>query len=277
MAILGAIRADNASVVCPITSSTKAAIYGGSGPTWECKQWEVDFYKWMGLEAVSLSAAQLQDTSCGGAMKQLGVEIFAMPGGNAYKAQSSVQSTGKINILNFIDEGGLYVGTCAGFFFASSGYFWEAGSPAGGEYHWPNLLGRFPVTEGPITAIHDDAGNPPYKLTGLDNGLKAIYWGGPTRGWRSTDARVPGTTLLHYSDVPGNLLAAVHVNDTSYGNLLLFSVHLEAEPGIGIQNSGLTKDMQQKNWQYRAQQIKAAAKLQVAIPMFVPRDDAFFV
>ena len=33
-----------------------------------------------------------------------------------------------------------------------------------------------------ITTIQDDDIPPGYTLTGLDNGLKAIYWGGPTRG-----------------------------------------------------------------------------------------------
>jgi len=230
-----------------------------------------------GLEAVSLSAAQLQDAGCGGSLEKLGVKIFAMPGGNAYNAQKSVGATGRKNILSFIDAGGLYVGTCAGFYLASTGYFWEYGQQGGGEFHWPNLLGRFPEVEGAITTIHDDSGNPPYKLTGLDNGLKAIYWGGPTRGWRKTDATVPGTTLLHYSDVPGNLTAAVHVKDTSHGNLLLFSVHLEAEPGVGIHDSGLTTEMQQANWQYRAQQIKQAAGLQVAIPQTVHKDSVALV
>lgn len=241
-------------------------IYGGHGPTAECKKWEASFYKWMGLNAVSLSAVQLRNKDCGGSMKELGVKIFAMPGGNAYNTQTSVEAIGKRYISAFIDAGGMYVGTCAGFFFASTGYFWENDEASGGEYHWPNLLARFPETEGPIKAIHDDAGNPPYKLTGLDNGLKAIYWGGPTLGMRDTSAKAPGTTLLHYSDVPGNLLAAVHVNDGTHGNLLLFSVHLEAVPGVGIHNSGLTTDMQQANWKYRAQQIKNAAGLNITIP-----------
>lgn len=251
---------------CPVVSGVEVAIYGGSGPTSECKQWEASFYSWLGLKAVSLSAAQLKDPACGGRLSQLGVKIWVQPGGNAYNTQLSVESVGKQHILNFIDAGGLFVGTCAGFYFAASSYFWQVGYPDGGQFKWPNLLGRFPEVEGSITNIVDDYAHPGYKLTGLDNGLHAIYWGGPTRGWRNTpSAGAPGQVLLRYTDVPGNLMAATHVNGSS-GNLLLFSAHLEAIPGVGISNTGLTKTMQLENWQYRGQQISAAAGLDLIIP-----------
>jgi len=238
------------------------------------KQWESDFYQWAGLKAATISAKQLQDSKCGGKMSQLGVKMFGMPGGNAYNTQVSVQKSGKSNILKFIDAGGLYVGTCAGFYFAAGSYWWQNGEQGGGEFSWPNLLSRFPEVEGSITSIRDDSANPGYKLTGLDNGLKAIYWGGPTRGWKKTSASgTPGTVLARYSDVPGNLMAAVHVNDKSHGNLLLFSAHFEAEEGIGIRNTGLTSDQQLANWQYRAQQISSAAGLNFVIPSELPKRD----
>ena len=67
---------------------------------------------------------------------------------------------GKKHVLGFIDAGGLYVGTCAGFYFAAQGYFWQVGEPGGGEYHWSQLLGRFPEVEGSITNIRDDSATP---------------------------------------------------------------------------------------------------------------------
>jgi len=277
MAMLSTGIATNTSEACPITSTTKVVIYGGRGATAECKQWEADFYKWAGLEAVSISAEQLQSAECGGSLRELGVKIIVCPGGDAYDTQLSVKTRGKQNILSFIDAGGLYVGTCAGFYLAASGYVWEDGQEGGGEFKWPYLLGRFPEVEGSITSIKDDTGPVPYKLTGLDNGLHAIYWGGPTRGWHKTEASVPGTVLLRYSDVPGNLLAAVHVNDKSHGNLLLFSAHLEAEEGVGIHNTGLTKEMQLANWQYRAQQIKQASKLEFTVPSTLPMETSVHV
>lgn len=252
--------------LCPITSTTQVVIYGGHGPTAECKQWEAQFYAWAKLEAVSISAAQLHDSSCGGALKSKGVKIFAMPGGNAYNTQSSVSSAGKANINGFIDAGGLYVGTCAGFYFAATDYWWE-----GKQYNWPNMLGRVPTVEGSIADIKDDTGSDSYKLTGISNGLKAIYWGGPTRGYQHTSATgFPGTVLAKFSDVRGgSLLAAAHVNDSTHGNLLLFSAHFEAIPGLGIHNTGLTQTQQMANWQYRAQQISAASGLELDLTVSV--------
>jgi hypothetical protein len=255
----------NATIACPVTATTKAVIYHGVGATSECRQWESDFYKWAGIEAVPITAAQLKAANCGGKLRQLGVSIFAMPGGNAYDEQRSSGAEGKANLLSFLSSGGLYVGTCAGFYYASSAYWWEADRD-GGEYVWPNLLGVFPEVEGSISSIIDDEDSPGYKLTALDNGLHAIYWGGPTRGWKRTPATVPGTVLARFTSIPGSLPAAVHVDDKD-GNRLLFSAHFEAEEGVGIFNTGLTPAQTLANWQYRAAQIKKAA----GFPLHTPR------
>ena len=53
----------------------------------------------MGLEAVALTAAQLQSPLCGGRLRSHGVKIFAMPGGNAYDEQTSVGAVGKKNLV----------------------------------------------------------------------------------------------------------------------------------------------------------------------------------
>jgi len=269
--LVAGAAATNASLSCPISDSTDVVVYHGSGPTKECKQWESDFYQWLGMEVATLTALQMRNADCGGKMSEFGVKIFAMPGGNAYNTQKSVEAEGKANILRFIDNGGLYVGTCAGFYFAASGYWWQDGQDGGGEFSWPNVLGRFPEVEGSIIDIRDDAASPGYKLTGIDNGLKAIYWGGPTRGWKRTPSSgTPGTVLARYSDVSGDLMAAVHVDDKTHGNLLLFSAHFEAEEGVGIRDTGLTSEMQLANWQYRAAQITSAAGLTFAIPSELP-------
>jgi len=268
-----------AAALCPIGPNTSVVIYHGNGATSECRQWESDFYAWLGLEAVGITAAQLHDTSCGGRMKDLGVQIFAVPGGNAYDLQTSSGTMGKKHILAFIDANGTYVGTCAGAYFASSGYYWQMGETGGGHFNWPYLLGRFPEVEGSITSIQDDAVPPGYKLTGVTTAsaveaegaeatvsLHAIYWGGPTRGFKSLPKTgTPGTVLATFSSVSGSLPAAWHVRDRQ-GTRLLFSAHFEAEEGIGIQGTGLTPEQTLANWQYRARMISDAASLSVAIP-----------
>ena len=252
-----------AGASCPVAPNTTAVIYHGDGATAECRQWEADFYAWLGLLAVPMTALELQSPGCGGRLLELGVQIFAMPGGNAYNLQASAGAAGKVHLLRFIDGGGLYVGTCAGAYYAAEGYFWQEGEAGGGMFRWSNLLGRFPMVEGSITDVWDDAVPPGYKLTPLDNGLHAIYWGGPTRGWRSTPSTgAPGTVLARFGAVAGGRLpAAWHVSDDGNGSRLLFSAHFEAEEGIGIYRTGLTAAMTLANWRYRASAIARAAHM----------------
>jgi hypothetical protein len=258
---LSLLAATAQSAVCPIKKGeTQVVIFHGLGPTAECKQWEKDFYNWLGLPLATLTNTQMKAADCGGAMHELGVKIFAMPGGNAYNIGRGVKAEGKQNILDFINAGGTYVGTCAGFFFASERYWWQGVEYGPGlDSDHDNLLQLYPETEGSITDIWDDDVSPGYALTELSNGLNALYWGGPTRGWKNTPDTSPGTVLFRYTKT--NTLAGVH-----YGNLLLFSAHLEAEEGVGISNSGLTPDMQLANWQERAKHVRNAAGLDFSVP-----------
>ena len=76
--------------------------------------------------------------------------------------------------------------------------------------------------------------------------------------------------LARFADVSqGKLPAAVRVSGPG-NNLLLFSVHLEAEEGVGISNTGLTRAQTLQNWRYRATQIAAAAGLSTPVPASLP-------
>lgn len=71
---------------------------------------------------------------------------------------NALGAVGRSKIVDFVQSGGLYVGTCAGWYYASPAYFWEFGStwPDAGYWAYPNLLGLFPVAvEGSIVAIQD--------------------------------------------------------------------------------------------------------------------------
>jgi len=246
--------------VCPIDSSTDVVIFHGTGPAASCKSWEEQFYEWLGLNVATLTNLQMKDADCGGKMKDFGVKLFVMPGGNAYNTQRALHAEGRDNINNFINRGGTYIGTCAGFYLAASEYWWQ-----GVKYSWPNMLGQVPIVEGSIVDIHDYDVSPGYGLTTLDNGLKSVYWGGPTRGWRNTSASgFPGTVLARFADA-NDLAAAYHVT-SSNGNLLLFSPHLEAVNDKSVEDSGLTDEMQLANWQYRAREITKITGLNIVIP-----------
>ena len=252
---------------CPIRDQAKTdvVIFHDKGVGDECRDWEMHFYTWMNLRYAVINGTHLQDPGCGGMMKQLGVKIFAMPGGGAYRMQSSVGAAGKSHILHFRQSGGTYVGTCAGFYFASTNYFWQIGSPGGGNYTHANLLGLFPSVEGSITTIQDYDIDPYWRLTIIDDvqqqqSLQALYWGGPTRGWRSTPTTAtPGPIKAWYTAATPNLPAVY-----ALPRLALFSVHLEAEEGVGIHGTGLTKEMVLANWKFRAQIIHGCMEDDVA-------------
>jgi hypothetical protein len=183
---------------------------------------------------------------------------YVQPGGNAYDQQLGVGSVGKANILDYINsKQGTYLGTCAGWFFASDGYYWE-----GVKYDWPNLLGKYPATEG---SIHDIAVYPGYGLTnvtGSGASEQMIYYGGPTRDWYQTSDTSPGAVLLTSTEPnlkEKNMAAAVSVE-----NLLLFAVHAEVLEGIQI--TGLSTAQRLRNYQFRAREINKATGLDWKAP-----------
>jgi glutamine amidotransferase-like uncharacterized protein len=183
------------------------------------------------VDADALAAVDLADYP--------GLRVWVQPGGNAYEQQLSIGAAGKRQLLDFIGRAGtLYVGTCAGWFFASEGYVWQ-----GEPYSWPHALKLFPTTEGSLTEIADYDGDPGYGLTALSGpaagggpgrvALNAVYYGGPTRGWRDTPRDCPGTELLGYDALAGALPAVVEC-EAGGGRLLLYSAHLEAGLDEGV-------------------------------------------
>lgn len=246
---------------CPIQSSTNVVIYVGSGATPDCQDWEKKFWSWWksGDSRINYQTLTANNVARDCTLTSYSnIKVYTQPGGNAYNQQNALGSSGKQNILNYIAHGsGLYLGTCAGWFYASDGYWWQ-----GTEYHWNNLLNEFPMTEGSITTIWDDDVPPGYAITGVDGHqgrMQALYYGGPTRGWRKTSKSHPGSTLLTFADIEGSLPAAVQ-----NGKMLLFSVHLEAYKGHPSNN--ITDAQVLQNYQFRAEAINNAAGTDWKIP-----------
>ena len=237
-----------AEAKCRIKPSTTVAYYGGHGATSDCQSWEDHFFSWWATAEPRVVHAKVLPSElkeCDD-LAQTNVTLWVQPGGNAYDQQASLGAEGKANLLRFIRAGqgqqqgerSTYLGTCAGFFLTASSYWWE-----GQQFSWPNMLGITPELEGSITTIWDDATPPGYVVTnvthldgleGLDGSaassklsMRALYWGGPTRGWKKTPASppLPGTKVLEFASIPGDLPAGV-----LHENVLLLSVHLEAFP-----------------------------------------------
>lgn len=253
---------------CPIQPDTTVVVYGGSLTTYSAHNqgWEVggvdplslgwimSFLDWWHTYDSAVKPVFLNSTNLSSDCKLSNypnVVLYVQPGGDAYGQLSSLGASGKANILTFLDKGGAYVGICAGWYYAAKDYYW-----AGDYYKWPDLLGRFPTVEGSITNI---AEYPAYNMTRLSNGLNMIYYGGPTRGWKQTPNETPGTVLMTFASIPGNLPAAVKFN-----KMLLLSVHPEAHENYGIQ--GLSKDQRIANYKWLANAINNVAGTQFTVP-----------
>lgn len=247
--------------VCPIQPDTNVVFYGetgfgGVGTT--SKSWITHFFDWWKTQDPSVKYAILDSsdvkTDCNLA-NYPNVKVYIQPGGNAYYQQNKLGSSGKSNINNYIDSGRGYVGICAGFYYTAGDYYWQ-----GSYYNWNDLLGKYPTVEGSITDIADYDASPGYALTSVSNGEQMIYYGGPTRGWRSTPADFPGQALLNYASIPGNLPASI-----KYNNMLLMSVHAEAYENDGI--SGLSSEQRLKNYIWFANAINSVAGTNFIVPL----------
>lgn len=240
---------------CLIQSDTKIVVYHGMGVTLLSEEWIRRFLDWWEshdatVKYVFLNATNLK-SDCN-LSDYPNVRLYIQPGGDAYYQQSSLGAAGKANILEFLDKGGAYLGICAGWYYAVTDYYY-----VGASYSWPDLLGRFPTVEGPISEIAKDSN---YNMTRMSNGLEMIYYGGPTRGWRQTPTAVPGTVLMTFAAIPGDLPAAVKSK-----NLLLISVHPEAYEGLGI--TGLTTEQRIANYKWLANAINEATGLHFHVPL----------
>jgi hypothetical protein len=216
--------------------------------------WITNFFDWWhiydpAVRVVFLNSTNL--TSDCNLSNYPNVLLYVQPGGNAYDQQSALGSAGKTNILTFLDKGGAYVGICAGWYYAAKDYYWE-----GQYYNWAYLLGLVPTVEGSISTIAD---YPAYNMTRMSNGLNMIYYGGPTWGWRQTPKETVGTALMTFASIPGNLPAAVRID-----NMLLLAVHPEAFEDYGI--FGLSTDERIANYKWFANAIDSVVGRQFTVP-----------
>ena len=170
-----------------------------------------------------------------------------MPGGNAYVYTENLGAAVKSKLNRFIRGGGLYIGTCAGWYYASAGYYWEYDTkwPDRGFWHYPALLGAFDaVVEGSITEIADEETAPGefdgHALATLSTGQHTIYYGGPTVGWRHTSEeasvqKLGATVIARYKNLANSTPPAiVRLGGDGRPRMLLLSCHLEAFEGVGV-------------------------------------------
>ena len=180
---------------CKVTDSTDVAVYVGDGTGASSRLWAealVDFWRtgrrvpggaarlnaggsasgttFAGdpdLEYVTLSTREFEACS---AAEFFGLDFFFMPGGSAYEIQDALQSEGKDKLTAYLDNGGSYVGMCAGGYYATRGYYWKGydGAPTdnckdkfcryetSGTYSFSSATEDFTVHEWNGRSYHSD-------------------------------------------------------------------------------------------------------------------------
>jgi len=199
------------------------------------------------------------------------LKLYAQPGGDALNQTLALGPGGRDNILDFAaSPQGHYMGTCAGWFYAAGTYWWQGAYFAHAwAAHW------WPTVEGPISAI---AEYPAYAPAALDNGLTAVYYGGPAMGLsNATGARLPAgaRVLASYAaappGLPAGLPAVVHY-EGPFVRALLSSPHPEAAADGSLACAPplpagcITPAQQLANWRFLAGAINTLLGTDWAVP-----------
>jgi len=174
---------------------------------------------------------------------------ICFPGGYAFNYKLALSASGLINIRNFIDNGGFYIGICAGAFFASATVDWE------GDV-FPYQLELFAgIATGSIESIAkwDDYAMTQIGLnhsnpicSGLSESYNALYYGGP---YFTAKPGVTFDTVAVWKDY--NELPAIINFEYGKGRVCLIGPHLEIEENSNRDNTEFASELDdiESDWQ----------------------------
>ncbi len=103
-------------------TGAQIAVYNGPGAWAEGIQSFEKFCDWKGITHEQVTPLDVNSV----VLKDYYQGIF-MPGGDAYYYKLAIDSTGLQNIRDLVNEGGFYMGMCAGSYFAADSIEWEGG------------------------------------------------------------------------------------------------------------------------------------------------------
>lgn len=151
-------------------------------------------------------------------------DIFVMPGGADLPYCEKLDGEGNDNIRAYVEEGGTYLGICAGAYYGCAALEFHKGRED--EISGPRELAFAPVTA--VGSVAELA--KPYDLTldsaaviTLQNGLRAYYHGGP---YFRLDGMVG---VIAYYDLPF-VAPAIISSQVGQGKAILSGVHFEIGP-----------------------------------------------
>ena len=162
----------------PALAQVTVAVYNDEGAWSDGITAFEKFLDWKGLTHQRVSAADINTTALDGTYK-----VVYFPGGYAYDYKRKLTARGEQHIRDFVNNGGAYIGICAGAFFAADRVDWEGGS-------YPYTLGLFKgtargaldvITPWPGWAMTSITMRPDHPITaGRRSSYTTLYYGGPS-------------------------------------------------------------------------------------------------
>ncbi len=160
--------------------------------------------------------------------------LLAFPGGRDIPYHNMLSGIGTSSIKNFVEQGGAYLGICAGAYFGSKSFIFEKGMPI--EVIAERDLGFFPgVARGSALGIGKfcyltEKGAESCRVLWAEDGKDPITFYSYFNGgcYFEHPERYPEITVLaHYKDISK---AAIVYNQIGKGRALLSGVHFEYSP-----------------------------------------------
>lgn len=154
-------------------------------------------------------------------------DIFVMPGGADLPYAAKLNGAGNDNIRAYVEEGGTYLGICAGAYFGSREIEWHKGRED--EICAPRELAFAPVTAigsiPDLAQLYDETLNSAAIVT-LSTGAQAFYNGGCMfRGKGGFEV------IARYESLPQKPPAIIAA-DVDEGRAILSGVHFEITPAL---------------------------------------------
>lgn len=178
-------------------------------------------------EVRPVSAEQVIDGACFD-----GADAVIMPGGADMPYCDKLNGAGNHRLRQFVEQGGLYIGICAGAYYGCRDIAFHQGRP-------DEICARRELAFYEGTAIGSIAAFGPYydetiqsaatvSVTGPDQKTYRAYYFG---GCYFTDGDEAAHVLARYSDLP-DTPPAIIVKNIGRGRVILSGVHFEATPDL---------------------------------------------
>ena len=289
---------------CKIVDGTDVAIYIGTGTGASSRLWAealIDFWKtgarapgsatalnaggttWAGQADIQYATLNLSEFNACTADDLAKAALFFMPGGSAYEIQDSLGSSGKAALTSFLDQGGHYVGMCAGGYYAAAGYYWKGddGAPVDnckdqfcrygitGTFSYDTATRNFTRHEWNGTSYHSD-------LLGYGP-LSDVYVEGPIEEiagpWRAdsnpnhpydshrvytNDGLMPSLRVIYWGGATENY---IHTPTSTWGGQAVEHAHFEQDP-MGNQDLFFPED--RSLWALKSIETAAGGSIMVS-------------